>query len=165
VTIDAISFGVYLPTMKRLLAGAVVAACLVGSLVITGPALAGNVSPRLAKSSCAIMGLSVAALRPYYGKVTETFAGYACGVTSDKFEATIYLYPLSEKAAAIQELGTWVHPTRLGGLGPGAELEKGDGEYDVRLTSGTHFVFLDGQSAVSQGVIIQLAHIIYRALA
>ena len=118
-----------------------------------------------AKSSCAIMGLTVASVRPYFGKSTLSWAGYSCGLISDKIEATIYLYPLSEKAAATAELGKWIHYTRLGGLGPGAELDKGDGEYGVKLTSGTHFVYIDGQSALNQGVVIQLAHIIYRALA
>jgi hypothetical protein len=119
----------------------------------------------VAKSSCAIMGLTVASLRRYYGTTSVKWAGYECGIISNKIEATIYLYPLSEKAAATAELGKWIHPTRLGGLGPGAELEKGDGEYGVKLTSGTHFVYIDGQAAVSQAVVIQLAHIIYRALA
>jgi hypothetical protein len=150
--------------MRKAPSAVLIAACLVGSLVVTGPAFAGS-SPRLAKSSCAIMGLTVAKLRPYYGKTTLSWAGYSCGLISDKIEATIYLYPLSERAAAIAELGKWIHPTRLGGLGAGAELEKGDGEYGVKLTSGTHFVYIDGQSAVDQGVVIQLAHIIYRALA
>jgi hypothetical protein len=156
---------VYRPTMKRLLVSALVATCLMGSLIVSGTATAGNLSPRLAKSSCAIMGLTVASLRPYFGTTSVKWAGYECGIISDKVEATIYLYPLSEKAAATAELGTWVHPTRLGGLGAGAELDKGDGEYGVKLTSGTHFVYIDGQAALSQGIIIQLAHIIYRALA
>jgi hypothetical protein len=150
--------------MRRALSGAVVAACLVGSLAFTGPALAGGVNPRVARSSCAIMGLSVADLRPYYGKVTETFAGYACGVTADKFEVTFYLYPIGETAAVTKEVGL-VHGKRLGGLGAGAVFRNdGGGVYGLVLSGGKYCVYIDGQSVVSQPVLIQLAHIIHRAL-
>jgi hypothetical protein len=110
------------------------------------------------------MGLSVADLKPYYGTVTETFAGYACGVTTDKFEITFYLYPIGETAAVTKEVGL-VHGKRLGGLGAGAVFRNdGGGIYGLVLSGGKHAVYIDGQSVASQAILIQLAHIIYRAL-
>jgi hypothetical protein len=78
---------------------------------------------------------------------------------------TLYHYPASERAAVIQELGVWRHPIRLGGLEAGASWLRGtDGAYGLRLTSGSHFVYIDGQLLPSQAKLISLAHIIYRAL-
>jgi hypothetical protein len=152
--------------MKRHRCGVLVVACLLGMVALNSPAVAANVNSRVAKTSCTTMGLTLASLRPYFGTVTLSAAGYECGLISDAIEATLYIYPLSEKAAATKELGVWRHPTRLGGLGAGAEFFKGtDGGYGLKLSSGTHFVYIDGQAVASQGKLITLAHIIYRALA
>ena len=40
----------------------------------------------------------------------------------------------------------------------------GGGAYALLLTSGAHCVYIDGQAMASQGKLIALAHIIYRAL-
>jgi hypothetical protein len=111
------------------------------------------------------MGLTVSSLRRYYGTVTVHWAGYECGVIGTKLEVTLYLYPIGETAAVTKLVGL-VHGTRLGGLGAGAVFRNdGGGDYGLVLSGGKHCVYIDGQYVASQAILIQLAHIIYRALA
>jgi hypothetical protein len=110
------------------------------------------------------MGLTVASLRPHYGTVSVKWAGYECGLIGSKFEITLYLYPIGDVAAVTKEVGL-VHGKRLGGLGAGAVFRnEGGGDYGLVLGGGKHCVYIDGQYVASQAILIQLAHIIYRAL-
>jgi len=150
--------------MRKTFSAFVVTACLFGSVALSGPAFAGTERAHVAKTSCATMGMTAASLRPQFGKVAITAAGYECGLVGD-LEVTLYLYPANERAAVGKEVN--LKPARrLGGLGAGAIFASyGSGDYGLILTSGTHCVYIDGQALASQGKLIALAHIIYRALA
>jgi hypothetical protein len=151
--------------MKRTLSSLALAAALLVSFSVAAPVTADAVSGRLAKSSCAIMGLTPASLKPYFGTVTLTFAGYACGMTGDGTSVTLYLYGASERAAVTKQVALR-HATRLGGLGPGAQFTNyGGGDFALILTSGKHCVYIDGQLLASQGKLLSLAHLIYRSMA
>jgi hypothetical protein len=150
--------------MKKSLAGFIVSACLVGSLAVGGPALAGTVRSHAAKNSATEMGLTPASLKSLFGVVTVRAAGYESGIVGNDVEVTLYLYPLADRAAVVKEVHL-EHAKRLGGLGAGAEFSNyGGGDFQLLLSSGTHVVFIDGQLLPSQGKLIALAHIIYRAL-
>ena len=153
--------------MKQSSVAVFVAACLAGSLGLALPANAENVSARVAKTSCSIMGLSVTSLRPYFGKTVavEAASGDECGITGD-LSVTVYLYPANNRTIWMKAYGgAFLHAKRLGGLGAGASYAGSSGAYWLNLTSGTHFVAIDAQSIPSTGKLIALAHIIYRALA
>jgi hypothetical protein len=108
--------------------------------------------------------MTPASLAPHFGKVVVTAASYECGLVGDDIEVTLYLYPASERAAVGQEVH--MKPAhRIGGLGVGAIFANyGGGDFALLMTSGTHCVYIDGQALASQGKLIALAHIIYRAL-
>jgi hypothetical protein len=151
--------------MKKTLSILVIVGALLAPLSVAAPATAQGASARLAKSSCAIMGLTPASMKPYFGTVTFTFAGYACGMTGNDASVTLYLYAASERVAVGKEVHL-AHAKRLGGLGLGAEFSNyGGGDFQLILTSGKHCVFIDGQLLPSQGKLIALAHVIYRAMA
>jgi hypothetical protein len=151
--------------MRRSLSSLIAAAALLFSIVVATPATANATSARVARSSCAIMGLTPASMKPYFGVVAFTFAGYACGMTGDGVSVTLYLYSAGERAAVTKEVALR-HAKRLGGLGPGAEFSNyGGGDFGLILTSGKHCVYIDGQLLPSQGKLISLAHVIYRAMA
>jgi hypothetical protein len=151
--------------MTKILRQGFLSLCLVSSLALSTTTIAGGASARVAKTSCTTMGLTPASLRALFGTVTFTSGGYECGFEGSA-EVTLYLYPLSQKAAALKADGVFRHPKRLGGLGAGADFEAdGSGSYRLNLTSGTHFVYILGQYVPTQAKLIALAHIIYRALA
>jgi hypothetical protein len=110
------------------------------------------------------MGMTVGSLRPQFGTVAIRAVSYECGLVGDDIEVTLYLYPASERAAVGQEVH--IKPAhRIGGLGTGAIFANyGGGDFALLMTSGTHCVYIDGQALASQGKLIALAHIIYRAL-
>jgi hypothetical protein len=150
--------------MRKVLTSLFVSVSLTVTLTVSGPGLAGATTARVARTSCATMGLTVASLRPQFGKVAITAASYECGLVGDTIEVTLYLYPASDRAAVGKEVA--LKPAhRLGGLGVGAIFANyGGGDFGLILTSGTHCVYIDGQELASQGKLIALAHIIYRAL-
>jgi hypothetical protein len=113
------------------------------------------------------MGVTTATMARLFTNVEPvTAAGYECGITADNVSITLYLYPLSERAAAIKADGAFPHAIRLGGLGVGADYaNEGSGEYRLNLTSGTHFVYFYAELMPSTAKLIQLAHVVYRALA
>jgi hypothetical protein len=152
--------------MKKVLANVLVVACLLGSLTVATTVSAGAASPRVAKTSCTTMGLTPASLKSLFGTVTVKGAGYECGIVGDDVEVTLYLYTLGEKPSALKADGVFHHAKRLGGLGAGADFENdGGGYFRLNLTSGSHFVYILGQLLPSQGKLLALAHVIYRALA
>jgi len=151
--------------MRKMISSLIVTTALLLSITVAAPATAEGSTARLAKSSCAIMGLTPASMKPYFGVVTFTFAGYECGMTGDDVSVTLYLYSAGERAAVTKQIGLR-HAKRLGGLGPGAEFSNyGGGDFGLILTSGKHCVYVDGQLLPSQGKLISMAHVIYRAMA
>jgi hypothetical protein len=157
--------GVPSAAVRKVALAFMVTATLVISTAMSGPTIAGAASARVAKTSCTTMGMSPASLRPHFGNVTVTAASYECGLVGDDFEVTLYLYPASERAAVGQEVH--IKPAhRIGGLGVGAIFANyGGGDFALLMTSGSHCVYIDGQLLASQGKLVALAHIIYRALA
>jgi hypothetical protein len=150
--------------MRKVLAAFLVSASLIVPGALAAPATAGALSAHVGRTSCTTMGMTVGALRPHFGTVAIRAVSYECGLVGDDIEVTLYLYPASERAAVGQEVH--IKPAhRIGGLGVGAIFANyGGGAYALLLTSGTHCVYIDGQALASQGKLIALAHIIYRAL-
>jgi hypothetical protein len=151
--------------MRKILVALALTTILVVAGAVSAPQIGGAVSAHVARTSCVTMGMTPASLRAQFGAVTVTAASYECGLVGDDIEVTLYLYPASERAAVGQEVH--MKPAhRIGGLGAGAIFANyGGGDFALLLTSGTHCVYIDGQALASQGKLIALAHIIYRALA
>jgi hypothetical protein len=142
-------------------------ACLVAVAVPTFSAgAAGSRQAHVVRTSCATMGLSTASLGRYFGSgMVVTAASYECGVSGHGFTLTAYLWPLSQKAEVIDTEPVTKDKIPLGGLGAGADLYiRGDNYYVLNLTRGAHFVELDVTAAPSQGKLINLARIVFRAL-
>jgi hypothetical protein len=150
--------------MRKVLTSLLVCASITMAIAVSGPGIAGATTARVARTPCATMGLTVASLRPQFGKVAITAASYECGLVGGDIEVTLYLYPASDRAAVGKEVD--LKPAhRLGGLGAGAIFANyGGGDFGLILTSGTHCVYIDGQALASQGKLIALAHIICRTL-
>src|ERR1700691_1928083 len=131
--------------MRKVLTSLFVSVSLTVALTGSTPGLAGATTTRVARTSCATMGLTVASLRPQFGKVAITAASYECGLVGDTIEVTLYLYPASDRAAVGKEVA--LKPAhRLGGLGVGAIFANyGGGDFGLILTSGTPCVYIDGQ--------------------
>jgi hypothetical protein len=150
--------------MRKVLV-AVALTILIVSGTVSSSGIASALSAHVARTSCTTMGMTPASLRAQFGTVAVTAASYECGLVGDGIEVTLYLYPASERAAVGQEVH--IKPAhRIGGLGAEAIFANyGGGDFALLLTSGTHCVYIDGQALASQGKLIALAHIIYRALA
>src|ERR1035441_5985819 len=113
--------------MKQSSVGVFVSACVAGSLGLALPANAENVSARVAKTSCSIMGLSVTSLRPYFGSTVavEAVGGDECGITGD-LSVTVYVYPANNRAIWMKAYGSaFLHAKRLGGRGAGGGDARG----------------------------------------
>jgi hypothetical protein len=113
------------------------------------------------------MGVTTTTMSRLFQSVQPLVSGgYECGITADSVSVTLYLYPLSEKATALKSDGIFRHAKRLGGLGAGVDFSNdGSGKYQLNLTSGTHFVYFYAELMPSTAKLIQLAHLVYRALA